>query len=74
MVKTVIMAAYFECSIFFVVDELNNKSKLKEGLDFDIVLEAQEIYDRLSKFNPDQLENTVNSILNKLKMIINEVG
>ena len=52
----------------------NNKYKLKEGLDFDIVLEAQEIYDRLSKLNPTQLENTVNSILNKLKMIINEVG
>jgi len=36
-------------------------------LNFDIVLEAQEIYDRLSKFNPVQLENIVNSILNKLR-------
>ena len=67
LVKTVILAAYFECSISFVVEELKSKSKLREGLNFDIVLEAQEIYDRLSKFNPVQLENTVNSILNKLR-------
>ena len=67
LVKTVIIAVYFECSISFVVEELKSKSKLREGLNFDIVLEAQEIYDRLSKFNPDQLENTVNSILNKLR-------
>ena len=39
-----------------VFDELKSKSKLREGLNFDIVLEAQEIYDRLSKFNPVQLE------------------
>ncbi len=56
LVKTVILAVYFECNISFVVDELKSKSKLREGLDFDIVLEAQEIYDRLSKFNPVQLE------------------
>ena len=56
LVKTVIIASYFECSIYFVVDELKSKSKLREGLNFDIVLEAQEIYDRLSKFNPVQLE------------------
>ena len=67
LVKTVIIASYFECSISFVIDELKSKFKLREGLDFDIVLEAQEIYDRLSKFNPVQLENTVNSILNKLR-------
>ena len=67
LVKTVIIAVYFECSISFVVEELKSKSKLREGLNFDIVLEAQEIYDRLSKFNPVQLENTVNSILNKLR-------
>ena len=67
LVKTVIIAAYFECSISFVVDELKSKSELRKGLDFDIVLEAQEIYDRLSKLNPEQLENTVNSILNKLR-------
>jgi len=36
-------------------------------LNFDIVFEAQEIYDRLSKVNPEQLENTVNIILNKLR-------
>ena len=36
-------------------------------MNFDIVLGAQEIYDRLSKVNPEQLENTVNSILNKLR-------
>ena len=52
LVKTIIVAAYFECSMSFVVDELKSKSKLRECLDFDIVLEAQEIYDRLSKFNP----------------------
>lgn len=67
LVKTVILAAYFECSISFVVDELKSKSELRKGLNFDIVLEAQEIYDRLSKVNPEQLENTVNSILNKLR-------
>lgn len=67
LVKTVIIAAYFECSISFVVEELKSKSELKEGLNFDIVLEAQDIYDRLSKVNPVQLENTVNSILNKLR-------
>lgn len=67
LIKTVILAAYFECSISFVVDELKSKSELREGLNFDIVLEAQEIFDRLSKLNPEQLENTVNSILNKLR-------
>lgn len=67
LVKTVIIADYFECSISFVVEELKSKSELKEGLNFDIVLEAQDIYDRLSKVNPVQLENTVNSILNKLR-------
>ena len=39
----------------------------RKVLNFDIVLGAQEIYDRLSKVNPEQLENTVNSILNKLR-------
>ena len=67
LVKTLILAAYFECDISFVVDELKSKSELREGLNFDIVLEAQEIYDKLSKLNPEQLENTVNSILNKLR-------
>ena len=56
LVKTIIVADYFECSITFVVGELKSKSELREGLNFDIVLEAQEIYDRLSKFNPVQLE------------------
>ena len=67
LVKTIIVAAYFECSIAFVVGESKSKSELREGLKFDIVLEAQEIYNRLSKLNPLQLENTVNSILNKLR-------
>lgn len=70
LVKTVIIAAYFECCISFVVDELKSKYKLRGGLNFDIVLEAQEIYDRLSKLNPEQLENAVNSILNKFEMTI----
>ena len=56
LVKTIIVAAYFECSITFVVGELKSKSELREGLNFDIVLEAQEIYNRLSKLNPLQLE------------------
>ena len=67
LIKTIILTAYFECSISFVVDELKSKSELIEGLNFDIVLEAQEIYGRLSKVNPEHLENTVNSILNKLR-------
>ena len=67
LIKTIILTAYFECSISFVVDELKSKSELIEGLNFDIVLEAQEIYDRLSKVHPAQLETTVNSILNKLR-------
>jgi len=29
LVKTVILAAYFECSISFVVEELKSKSKLR---------------------------------------------
>ena len=67
LVKTVFISIYFECDISFVVDELKSKSELREGLDFSLVLEAQEIYDRLSRVDPDKLENTVNSILNRLR-------
>lgn len=67
LVKTIFLSIYFECDISFVVNELKSKSKLREGLNFSLVLEAHEIYDRLSRIDPDKLEKTVNSILNKLR-------
>ena len=67
LVKTIFISLFFECDISFVVEELKNKSELREGLNFEAVLEAQEIYDRLSRVDPVKLENTVNSILNKLR-------
>lgn len=67
LVKTVLISIYFECDISYVVEELKSKSELREALDFSLVLEAQEIYDRLSRVDPDKLENTVNSILNRLR-------
>lgn len=48
LVKTIFISLFFECDISFVVEELKNKSELREGLNFEAVLEAQEIYDRLS--------------------------
>jgi len=67
LVKTILISIYFECDISFVVEELKSKSELRDGLNFFSVLESQEIYDRLSRVNPDKLENTVNSILNRLR-------
>ena len=44
-VKTIFLASYFENEVSFTVDELFNKSKLVEGLNFEMVLSAQEVYE-----------------------------
>ena len=65
-VKTIFLASFFENDISFTVNQLNSKSKLIEGLNFEMVLTAQEVYTEISDCNKDNLENAVNSILKKL--------
>ena len=65
-VKTIFLASYFENEVSFTVDELFNKSKLVEGLNFEMVLSAQEVYEEISSCDKDNLQNAVNSILKKL--------
>ena len=64
-VKT-ILSSFFENDVSFTVNELFNKSKLVEGLNFEMLLTAQEVYEEISSCNKDNLQNTVNSILKKI--------
>ena len=65
IIKTILLAIYFETSITYVVGELESNLKLREGLKIDYVVSSDKIYNRISRLDPDKLQNTVNSILNK---------
>ena len=52
--------------VSFTVNELFNKSKLVEGLNFEMLLTAQEVYEEISSCNKENLQNAVNSILKKI--------
>ena len=65
-VKTIFLASYFENDVSFTVNQLNSKSKLVEGLNFEMILTSQEVYEEISSCNKENLQNAVNSILKKL--------
>ena len=65
-VKTIFLASFFENDVSFTVNELFNKSRLVEGLNFEMLLTAQEVYEEISSCNKDNLQNAVNSILKKI--------
>ena len=66
-VKTIFLSSFFENDVSFTVNELFNKSKLVEGLNFEMLLTAQEVYEEISSCDKDNLQNAVNSILKKDK-------
>ena len=43
------IASYFENDVSFTVNQLNCKSKLVEGLNFEMILTAQEVYEEISR-------------------------
>ena len=65
-VKTIFLSSFFENEVSFTVDELFNKSKLVKGLNFEMLLTAQEVYEEISSCNKENLKNAVNSILKKI--------
>jgi len=65
-VKTIFLSSFFENDVSFTVNELFNKSKLVEGLNFEMLLTAQEVYEEISSCNKENLQNAVNSILKKI--------
>lgn len=65
-VKTIFLASFFENDVSFTVNELFNKSRLVKGLNFEMLLTAQEVYEEISSCNKDNLQNAVNSILKKI--------
>ena len=65
-VKTIFLASYFENDVSFTVNQLNCKSKLVEGLNFEMILTSQEVYEEISSCNKENLQNAVNGILKKL--------
>lgn len=65
-VKTIFLSSYFDNDVSFTVNELFHKSKLVEGLNFEMILSAQEVYEEISSCNKDNLQNSVNSILKKI--------
>lgn len=65
-VKTIFLSSFFENEVSFTVDELFNKSKLVKGLNFEMLLTAQEVYEEISSCNKENLQNAVNSILKKI--------
>ena len=65
-VKTIFLSSYFDNDVSFTVNELFHKSKLVEGLNFEMILSAQDVYEEISSCNKDNLQNSVNSILKKI--------
>jgi len=45
-VKTIFLSSYFGNDVSFIVNKLYNKSKLVKGLNFEMILSAQEVYIR----------------------------
>ena len=58
-VKTIFLASYFENDVSFTVNQLNCKSKLVEGLNFEMILTSQEVYEEISSCNKENLQNAV---------------
>ena len=65
IIKTILVAIYFETNINYVVSELESNLKLRESLNIDYVVSSNKIYNRISQLDSDKLQNTVNIILNK---------
>ena len=67
IIKTIMFGIYFEMDISKAVKALESDIELREGLNIDYVVSSEKIYSRISRLDPVALENTVNSILNKLR-------
>ena len=71
LVKTVILAAYFECSISFVVDELKRSFKLRKYARFEGEIEdVDKIYECLARFSAEEYYNFVNHFLNRYNQVM----
>lgn len=66
ILKTIFLSIYFETDISFAVNQLESNSELCKGLEIPYVISSDIIYNRLSRLDPEALENAVNGILNSL--------
>lgn len=55
VIKTIFLSMYFETDITFAVEQLESHVELREGLNIPYVISADNIYNRISRLDPDGL-------------------
>ena len=66
IIKIVLLSMFFSCEIAYIVDELKNRKRLRQFLNIEEILDADEIYRFLSEFDPDQFMEMTLKILNSI--------
>ena len=63
--KIIFTSMFFSCTIFHVVNELNRSSKLRKFAEISEVPNENQVYEYLSRYDPETYCKIVNSILRK---------